>query len=225
MRKELSILLPAEQRKLIHRDELPHKALTRQHIASLLGASSLRSNDLEQLISEKTRSVAEIKKDVRGFASMHIRHLMLEVAVERKLLHNGAVVNSFRQLLQSWEFQQPTPQQCETIFHVTYGWFDANRTWNYDMESKFLQSRNMMYIEKATDDFEQLDSNLKMGCIARLCAEVKNDIVRQIRKVGVVTHGVKVRPLTSILFCCLSIVVFLKNCLFLSSCILLHLVL
>ena len=224
VRKEISISLPAEQRKLIHRDELPHKALTRQHIASLLGAPSLRSNDLEQLISEKTRAVVEIKKDVRGFAGMRIRHLMLEVAVERKMIHNGAVVNSFRQLLQSWKNQQPTPQQCETIFHITFGWFDANRTWNVDMESKFLQLRNMMYIDEATDDFEQLDSNLKMGCIARLCAEVKNDIVRQIRKVGVSTHGVKVRPLTSVLFRCLSIVVFLKKCLFLSSSIL-HLVL
>ena len=73
------------------------------------------------------------------------------------------------------------------------------------MESKYLQLRNMMYIDEATDNFEQLDSNLKMGCIARLCAEVKNDLVWQIRKVGVASHGVKVRPLTSILFCSLSI--------------------
>ena len=42
---------------------------------------------------------------------------------------------------------------------------------------------------------------------ARLCAEVKNDLVRQIRKVGVTSHGVKVRPLTSVLFCSLSIIV------------------
>ena len=63
-----------------------------------------------------------------------------------------------------------------------------------------------------------------MGCIARLCAEVKNDLVRQIRKVGAAIHGVKVRPLTSVLFCSLSIIVdvFLTNCAF--SCIL-HLVL
>jgi hypothetical protein len=46
-----------------------------------------------------------------------------------------------------------------------------------------LHLRNMMYIYEAMDNFEQLDSDLKMGCIAsRLCAEVKNDIVRQIRK-------------------------------------------
>jgi hypothetical protein len=90
--------------------------------------------------------------------------------------------------------------------------------------AKYLQLRNMMYIDEATDNFEQLDSNLKMGCIARLCAEVKNDLVRQIRKVGVASHGVKVRPLTSVLFCSLSIIVdvFLTNCAF--SCVL-HLVL
>ena len=47
-----------------------------------------------------------------------------------------------------------------------------------------------------------------------LCAEVKNDLVGQIRKVGVASHGVKVRPLTSVLFCSLSIIVdvFLTNC-------------
>ena len=102
MRKELSLLLPAEQRqKLIHRDELPHKALTRrEHIASL-GASSLRSNDLERLISIKVRSVAEIKKDLCGFAGMHVRHLMLEVAVDQKMRLNRCVVNAFRQLLHS----------------------------------------------------------------------------------------------------------------------------
>jgi hypothetical protein len=206
VRKETSLSLPAEQRKLIHRDELPHKALTRQHVTSLLGASLLRSNDPERLVLEKTRSVAETKKDVRAFASMRIRHLMLEVAVDRKMIFNGAVVNSFRHLLLSWKFVPPTPQQCETVFHVTYGWFDANRTWNYDMESNYLQLRNMMYIDEAADDFDELDSNLKMGCIARLCADVKNDIVRQIRKAGVHTHGIKVRPLTCVLSCCLSIV-------------------
>ena len=140
MRKELSQLLPAEQRKLIHRDELPHKALKREHIVSLLGASSLRSNDLERLISSKSRFIAETKKDVRGFARMHVRHLMLEVAVDQKMLLKGGVVNSFCQLLHSWKYKPPTPRQCETIFHITYGWFDANRTWNYDMESKYLQS-------------------------------------------------------------------------------------
>ena len=36
--KQLSQLLPAEQLKLIRRDELPHKALTREHIALLVGA-------------------------------------------------------------------------------------------------------------------------------------------------------------------------------------------
>ena len=183
-------------------------------IASLLRASSLRSNDLERLISSKSRSVAETKKDVHGFAGMHVRHLMLEVAVDQKMLLNGGVVNSFRQLLHSWKYEQPTPQQCETIFHITYGWFDANRTWNYDVESKYLQSRNTMYMDEATEDFEQLDSNLKMGCIARLCAEVKNDVVRQIRKVGVSTHGVKVfLPLASNLFCSLSICVSHELCL------------
>ena len=80
-------------------DELPHKALTRENIASLLGASSLRSNDLETLISRKCRSVAETKTDVRGFDGMHVRHLMLEVAVDQKMHLNGCVVNPFRQLL------------------------------------------------------------------------------------------------------------------------------
>ena len=151
--------------------------------------------------------MAENKKDVRAFASMRIRHLMLEVAVDKKMIiHNGAVVNSFRHLLQSWKFAPPTPKQCETVFHVTYGWFDANRTWNYDMDSNYMQLRNMMYIDEAADDFEQLDSNLKMGCIARLCVEAKNDIVRQIRKAGVFTHGIKVSPLISVLSCCLSTV-------------------
>lgn len=165
VRKELSLLLPAEQQKLIHRNELPHKALAREHILSLLGASSLRSNDLERLISIKSCCVAENKKDVCGFAGIHVCHLMLEVAVDQKMLLNGCVVNSFRQLLHSWKYEQATPQQCETIFHITYGWFNPNRTWNYDMESKYLQLRNMMYMDEATDDFEQLDSNLKMGCI------------------------------------------------------------
>lgn len=184
---------------------LTSKKLTRDHISSLLGASALRSKDLERLISSKSCSVLETKKDaVCGFASMHIRHLMLEVAVDKKTRREF-----LRQLLQSWKFEQPMPQQCKTIFHITYGWFDANRTWNYDMESKYLHSRNMMYMDEATDNFEQLESNLKMGCIARLCAEVKNDIVRKIRKVGLFTHGVKeIRPLTSDRFCALSMVVF-----------------
>jgi hypothetical protein len=142
-------------------DELPHKALSREQIASLLAASLLRSNDLEKLISKKSCSVAETKKDVYGFARMHVCHLMLEVAVDQKMLLNGCVVNSFRQLLHSWKCEQSTPQQCETIFQIlTYGWFDANQTWNYDMESKYLQLRNMMYMDVAADDFEQLDSNL-----------------------------------------------------------------
>ena len=73
----------------------------------------------------------------------------------------------------------------------------------------------MMNIDEAADDFELLDSNLKMGCIARLYAEVKHDIVRQIRKVGVSTHGVKVfRPLTSIRFALCQLLLFLTNCVF-----------
>jgi hypothetical protein len=48
------------------------------------------------------------------------------------------------------------------------------------MESKYLQLGTMMYVDEATDDFEQLDSSLKMGRIARLCAKVKNDLVWQI---------------------------------------------
>ena len=99
VRTELLQLLPAEQRKLIHRDELPHKKLTRDYISSLLGASALRSNDLERLISRKSCSVLETKTDVRGFSGMHICHLMLEVAVDKKMLLSGSVVNSFRQLL------------------------------------------------------------------------------------------------------------------------------
>jgi hypothetical protein len=192
VRRELSHRLPAEQRKLIDRNELPHKALNREHIVSLLGAASMRSSDQERLIATKTHFVVDTKKDVRGFAGMHVKHLMLEVAVARNMLVDGSVVNSFRQLLHSWSREQPTQQQCETIFHITYGWFDQHRTWNYDMESQYLHGRNMMYTDEAADNFEELDSNLKMGCIARLCAEVKNDIVRQIRKAGLNTHGIKV---------------------------------
>ena len=60
------------------------------------------------------------------------------------------------------------------------------------MESKHLQLRNMMYMDVAADNFEQLNSNHKvLECIAQLCAEVKNDIVRQIQRVGVTSHGVK----------------------------------
>ena len=99
MRKEQSLLLLAEQQKLIHRDELPHKALTRERIASLLGASSLRSNDIETLSSRKSCYVAETKKDVCGLAGINVRHLMLEVAVDQKMHLNGCVVNPFRQLL------------------------------------------------------------------------------------------------------------------------------
>jgi hypothetical protein len=174
-----SLLLPAEQQKLIHRDELPHNALTRERIALFLGASSLRSNDLETLSSRKSCYVTETKKYVRGLAGMNVCHLMLEVAVDQKMLLNGCVVNSFRQLLlHSWKCELPTPQQCTTIFHIIYGWFDANQTWNYDMESMYLQLRNMMYMDEAADNFEQLDSNLKMGYIAQLCAKVKNDLAR-----------------------------------------------
>lgn len=223
MRRELSQSLVAEQRKLIDRNELPHKALKREHIVSLLGAASMRSNDQERLIATKTSFVVDTKKDVRGFAGMHIRHLMLEVAVGRNMLTHGNVVNSFRQLLTSWSREPPTQQQCGTIFHITFGWFDQHRTWNYDMESKYLHARNIMYTDEAADNFEELDSNLKMGCIARLCAEVKNDVVRQIRKAGLATHGVKVIYTSSHIvrsyFLCLSH----KFCLLLMVCI--HLVL
>ena len=44
VRKELSQLLPAEQLKLIRRDELPHMALTREHIALLVGAMQCKPN-------------------------------------------------------------------------------------------------------------------------------------------------------------------------------------
>jgi hypothetical protein len=134
-------------------------------------------------------------------AHLFYRRNLQDVYGTSKTNNCSYVVNSFRQLLHSWKYKQPTPQQCKTIFHITYGWFDANRTWSYDMESKYLQLRNMMYMDEATDDFEQLDSNVKLRYIARLCAEVKNDLVRQIRKVGAASHGVKVRPLTSVLFC------------------------
>jgi hypothetical protein len=60
-----------------------------------------------------------------------------------------------------------------------------------------------------------------MGCIARLYADVKNDLIWQVQRVGVATHGVKVRtPITSVVFFSLSIIVdvFLTNCAF--SCVL-----
>ena len=194
VRRENSQLLPADSRKLIDRNEIPHKRVTKEHILSLLGAGLLQGNpaEVESLYVKRYGFVQCIKADLRHFAATQISHLMLEVAVDRKMLFDRRIVNSFRQVLHSWKFGNPTSQQCETIFHVTYGWFDKNRTWNYDMETNFLKSRNMMYIDEASDDFAQLESNLKMGCIARLCAEVKNDIVRQIRKVGLQTHGVKV---------------------------------
>ena len=82
------------------------------------------------------------------------------------------------------------------------------------MKSKYLQSRNMMYMYEATDDFEPLDPDLKMGCIAQLCAKVKNGVVRQFRKVDVSSHGVKVfHPLASELFCSLSICISHEFCL------------
>jgi hypothetical protein len=99
--RELLQLLVAEQRKLITRNELPHKALRREHIVSLLGAASLRSSDLERLISTKTHFFGDTKNDVCGFSEMHVRHLMLEVAGDRKMLLDGSVVNSVRQLLHS----------------------------------------------------------------------------------------------------------------------------
>jgi hypothetical protein len=191
-RQEMSILY-SEPIRLIHRDELPVKKVSREHIASLLGASTLnRANVSDQLIAEKKQCVEILKCDVRSFGGMHVRHRMLEVAVDKAMMLNGRVVNSFKELLKSWKCEVPSPNQCEIVFNITYGWFDNNRSWNYDLESLFLNTRSIMYLDEAANDMEQLESNLKMGCIARLFAEVKNDIVRQIRKVGVESHGVKV---------------------------------
>ena len=58
-------------------------------------------------------------------------------------------------------------QQCETIFHISYGWFDANRTWNYDMKSKYVRLQSMMYMDETTDDFEQLEDGVHCSIMRR----------------------------------------------------------
>jgi hypothetical protein len=190
--RQLQSLCYTEPIRLMHRDELPVKKVTRDHIVSLLGTSILLNSNSDDLIAEKLKWVKSLKSDARAFAGMHIRHRMLEVGVQKGMKINGRVINCSQELLKSWKTEAPSAGQCEIIFMITYGWFDSNRSWNHDLESEFMQSRCIMYLNEAADDWQRLESNLKMGCIARLFAEVKNDVVPQIRKVGVSSHGVKV---------------------------------
>jgi hypothetical protein len=88
VRRENSQLLPADSRKLIDRNEITHKRVTKEHILSLLGAGLLQGNpaEVESLFAKRYGFVESIKTDLRHFASMQIRHLMLELAVDRKML-------------------------------------------------------------------------------------------------------------------------------------------
>ena len=58
--------------------------------------------------------------------------------------------------------------------------------WIWSASSCKIETSVMMMMKNNSDN------NLKMRCVSWQCAEVKNDIIRRIRKADFQTHGIKV---------------------------------
>jgi hypothetical protein len=102
----------------------------------------------------------------------------------------------------------PTAEDCNCIFQVTYGWSDIHDQWEYALEENFMTKQSIEYFKGDHEVSKNLDGTVNYaynfavdnndnkrvskGCIARLTVNLQTDLVKQIREKGMNNHGVNV---------------------------------
>jgi hypothetical protein len=169
------------------------------HVKSLMSPAEVARPDFKVLMEEKVNFIRAMRSDVRDFARTKIQSIMVAQASRSgmKLLSstkNGPILDvvSFELLRKSW-MRDSSFENRECIFQVTYGWFDHHPRWNIEMENDYMRMRNLVYRNSSpgTDDAANYQRR-KKNCIAKHIADIKNNIVKGIRKAGMRGHGVSI---------------------------------
>ena len=175
------------------------------HVKSLMSPTEMARPDFNVLMEEKADFIREIRSDVRDFARTQIQSIMVRQASRSQMKvkssnKNGPTLDvvSFEMIRKSW-MRDSSVKNRGCIFQVTYGWFDHHPQWNIDLESEYMSMRNLMYQSTPPDHANK--HQRKKCCIAKHIADIKNNIVKGIRKAGMMAHGVSItitRPSLSI---------------------------
>jgi len=179
----------------IRLNEYPVGKVTKEHVVSLIG-----NDEDEEAIYQRLTRVQIGKDNVRSFAYSSIRRLMVEKARSMAMEVDGQLVISLEDCMLSWA-QDCSSAQQRCIYEMTYGYFDKNPKWDIELEQIFMKDRKLHYCEKAVSPDANLElisnknKNRKVikGCIARLIADVKADLVKRIRSKGQGSHGVCIK--------------------------------
>jgi hypothetical protein len=175
------------------------------HVKSLMSPTEMARPDFNLLMEEKAAFIREMRSDVRDFARTQIQSIMVRQASKSQMKvkssnKNGPTLDvvSFEMIRKSW-MRDSSVENRGCIFQVTYGWFDHHPRWNIDLESEYMSMRNLMYQSTPSDPANK--HQRKKCCIAKHIADIKNNIVKGIRKAGMMAHGVSItitRPSLSI---------------------------
>ena len=175
------------------------------HVKSLLSPTEMARPDFNVLMKRKADFIREMRSDVRDFARNQIQGIMVRQASRSQMKVKSSAMNgptldvvSFEMIRKSW-MRDSSFENRGCIFQVTYGWFDHHPRWNIDLESEYMNMRNLMYQSTPPDPANK--HQRKKSCIAKHIADIKNNIVKGIRKAGMMAHGVSItitRPSSSI---------------------------
>ena len=155
------------------------KLVTVLYVKQVLGESGIGLTDEE---------CASIKDKVES--DRHQAHSWRKQKVEARVTTNaikhGLDITNFSGLQEKWR-KDGSLAMVAVMFHIVYGDFDDTPRWEFDLETIYMNHYGLSYY-----DVEKNQKEVK-GCYAKLFTHCKNELVKNLNRVGFGSHGMLIR--------------------------------
>ena len=178
-------------------------SVKREHVISILGPKKAKDKDA---VDARIAQIERMKKDLRTWARKHIHKRVVGTARLMKLKFpkgkKQVSVSTYKDLQQWWRTRERSDiLALKALGFLMYGWFDRTKKWDIALEKKFMTEQKWEYttqsVEAAQENSERDNFELK-GCVALTISYIKNEMVKQMQRVGkAAKHGLvlkKSRP-------------------------------
>jgi hypothetical protein len=167
----------------------PNANINVEHVNKVLGCKVKSHAEKEEIVKQWT----SWKKEVRGWASHHIKEKMYQQAQrlennEETLQPtlNGKKIQKFQELTKWWSLSNPTCTNLEATFaYLAYDMWEKG--WEKQWENNFMTTYRWYYDPKVKENIrntcERQGYEMK-GCVAKNIKQVKGEIVKGMQKQG-----------------------------------------
>ena len=166
----------------------PVRRIETRHVISYASKTHSADQMSEELVKAKREELEMVRKQIREYARKYIQLFFLqgfkEICQRKRLNELLRKVQSMGDILEYHKRHCDTVECQEIIGYMLYGYFDARKGWELNLEEQWMEEKNWKYADMVGEKQKGEVSNWNKGSIAKIISETKETQVKRIRMAG-----------------------------------------